>query len=669
MHELMILRDLVVLVGIAIPVVALAQRVRVPTLVGFLLTGMAIGPHALRLIRDVESVRALAEIGVVLLLFAIGLELSLPRMRRLGRVLLQGGAVQVGGTIAVVALLALALGVPPPRALVFGALAALSSSAIVLKVYTDRGALDAPDGRIVIPIAVFQDLCIIPLVLLVELMGTGAADLPRGLGRTGLSLVVIAVLVLAGRFAVPWILARVARVRSRELFTLTIVFLGVAAAFVTGSVGLSLALGAFVAGLVISESPYGAQALADVIPFRDAFSGIFFASVGMLLDVRAVAADPLPFLAAAATVVVVKAVVASGAALSLRRPFEVSVTAGIALAQVGEFSFVLASIALPFGMIGPRAYQLFLGASVLTMLAAPFLIATARPVADRLGRLVRRAPAARAAESEPETASLSHHVIIVGYGVSGRNLARVLDGAGIPYAILEQNGQTVEQARAELQPIQFGDATRPEVLERAGIRRARALVFAISSPADEVRGVATARALSSTVHIIVRTRYVLAMENLRAAGANEVVPEEFETSLEIFSRVLRHFEIPANTIAREVEAARTELYGMALGRDAGPGHLEALAQLGVHHALEIVQVEPGAPAVGQHPVGLDVRHATGATIIAVVRNQKALYTPDAEFRFAAGDTVVLVGDEDALMRGRALFLAPPSAPGLAPAAC
>jgi CPA2 family monovalent cation:H+ antiporter-2 len=644
MHELMILRDLVVLVGIAIPVVALAQRVRVPTLVGFLLTGMAIGPHALRLIRDVESVRALAEIGVVLLLFAIGLELSLPRMRRLGRVLLQGGAVQVGGTIAVVALLALALGVPPPRALVFGALAALSSSAIVLKVYTDRGALDAPDGRIVIPIAVFQDLCIIPLVLLVELMGTGAADLPRGLGRTGLSLVVIAVLVLAGRFAVPWILARVARVRSRELFTLTIVFLGVAAAFVTGSVGLSLALGAFVAGLVISESPYGAQALADVIPFRDAFSGIFFASVGMLLDVRAVAADPLPFLAAAATVVVVKAVVASGAALSLRRPFEVSVTAGIALAQVGEFSFVLASIALPFGMIGPRAYQLFLGASVLTMLAAPFLIATARPVADRLGRLVRRAPAARAAESEPETASLSHHVIIVGYGVSGRNLARVLDGAGIPYAILEQNGQTVEQARAELQPIQFGDATRPEVLERAGIRRARALVFAISSPADEVRGVATARALSSTVHIIVRTRYVLAM-------------------------VLRHLEIPANTIAREVEAARTELYGMALGRDAGPGHLEALAQLGVHHALEIVQVEPGAPAVGQHPVGLDVRHATGATIIAVVRNQKALYTPDAEFRFAAGDTVVLVGDEDALMRGRALFLAPPPAPGLPPAVC
>jgi CPA2 family monovalent cation:H+ antiporter-2 len=653
MHVPPVLRDLVVLVGIAIPVVALASRLRIPTIIGFLLTGMAIGPYGFGLIRELESVQALAEIGVVLLLFSIGLELSLTRTLRLGRALVQAGGIQVVTTLAVVAVVAAILGAPVSHAVVYGSLAALSSTAIVLKVYSDRGALDGPDGRIVVPVLVFQDLCIIPLVLLVESLG-GAAETSGQLAlRVGGSVVAVVVLVLGGRIVVPRALAAVAAVRSRELFTLSIVFLGVGAAFAGALAGLSLALGAFLAGLIISESDYGAQALADVVPFRDALSGLFFASVGMLLDLPAAAARPVPVLLAAAAVIVVKAALATAAALSLRRPLHVSVVSGLALAQVGEFSFVLATIAAPLGLLTAAGYQLFLGAAVLTMLAAPFVITAAPGVAEWIARRPRPDGGDEDAEQ------LDDHVIIVGYGVNGRNLARVLAGTGVAYVILEQNVDTVRQAREELQPILFGDATRAEVLERVGIARARSIVFAISSPSDELRGVAVARRLSPTVHIIVRTRYVGAMEDLRRVGASEVVPEEFETSIEIFSRVLRHFEIPSNVIAREVQAARAELYGMAAGRSGGEAQLEALAQLGVHHVVEILEIEPGARAAGESPISLNLRRETGATVVAAVREGRVIHSPDPAFQFAPGDTVVLAGDDDALARARLLFVATP----------
>jgi CPA2 family monovalent cation:H+ antiporter-2 len=648
-----LLRDLLVLVVLAIPVVALMLRLRLPTIVGFLVTGIAIGPHALGLVREVESVRQLADMGVVLLLFAIGLELSLTKVAKLGRVLLQAGGIQVAGTLAAVALGAVALGASPARAVLYGALVALSSTAIVLKIYSERGALDSADGRLVIPIALFQDLCIIPLVLLVDLLGGGGGSVGRAAAKIGLSVAVVLVLVLGGRIVIPRVLAQIAKARSRELFTLSIVFIGVGAAFITRAFGLSLALGGFLAGLVISESDYGTQALSDIIPFRDTLAGIFFASVGMLLDLRFVAEHPGTVVAAAAGVIALKATVATGAALSLRRPLEVAIVAGLGLAQVGEFSFVLAQLAQPSGLLTAGGYQLFLGTSVLTMLAAPFVIGGARPLARRVGALARRP---LPVEEDQETEALTNHVIIVGYGVNGKNLARVLDGVGVAYVILEQNVQTVEQAREELQPIFFGDATRPEVLERVHVERARVLVFAISSPADEIRGVAVARSLNPALHIVVRTRYVGAMDELRRSGANEVVPEEFETSLAIFSRVLRYYEIPSNAIAREIEAARVELYGMAMGAAGVDGQLERLAQLGLHHGVEVVEVEAGSRAIGGHPVTLNLRRETGATVIAAVRDGTALYTPDPDFRFRPGDTVLLVGDDEALAKARAVFV-------------
>jgi CPA2 family monovalent cation:H+ antiporter-2 len=656
MQDLNLLRDLVILVAIAIPVVAAAQRLRIPSIVGFLATGVVIGPFALGWIHEVESVRQLAEIGVVLLLFAIGLELSLARVIAIGPLILQGGAIQVVGTLGVVTAVAFLFDVPFETALVLGALAALSSTAIVLKVLKDRDALDSTHGRVVVAILLFQDLAIVPLILLVRILG--GADEPVGMlvQEVAVSLGVVAAMVVGGRFAVPWVLERLVNLDNREIFTLGIMFLGLGAAFVTASFGLSLALGAFLAGLVISESEFGFQALSDVLPFRDTFSGIFFISVGMLLDVGAVIADPAPYLLAAVAIVAIKTVVGAGATLTLRRPFQVSIMAGMALSQVGEFSFVLATVARPFELLTPALDQLFLGSAVLTMLITPFTIAGARPVSAAICKVLRKPFAATPAESTDDAAELKDHVIVVGYGVNGRNLARVLDGAGIPYVVLEQNGQVVRRARQDLQPILFGDATQVHMLERVGVKRARAIVFAISSLSDEMRGVAVVRRLNPHIRILVRTRYVRAVDDLEHVGADDVIAEEFETSLEIFSRVLRHYDVPSNVIVREVQAARSEQYGIVRGRVTGEFRLDALIDLGIHHALDIIQVEHGAKAVGEHPTTLHLRRETGATVIAVVRHGVAHYAPEPDFRFVAGDAVVLVGDADALERGREVFV-------------
>jgi CPA2 family monovalent cation:H+ antiporter-2 len=378
----------------------------------------------------------------------------------------------------------------------------------------------------------------------------------------------------------------------------------------------------------------------------------------MLLDAGGLMDNPVPVLAAVLGVVLIKAVVATGATLTLRRPLQVSLMTGIALAQIGEFSFVLASVALPLGLLSAAENQLFLGTAVITMLATPFLIAAAPVTTRRLCRALDLATLPTADEATDAPDELRDHVIIIGYGVNGRNVARVVDGVGIPYIIVEQNGRVVESAQQEGQPIVYGDATQVHTIERVGVARARVLVLAIASPSDELRSVAIARQLNPGIRIVVRTRYVKSIRELEGVGADEVIAEEFETSLEIFSRVLRHYEVPSNVIEREVHAARMEHYGLALGTaDTPAGGLEALASLGVHRALSIVEVEPGSEAEGEHPAALRLRARTGVTVVAIARDGEAHVAPGPEFTFRTHDSVVLVGDDEALTRARLVFIA------------
>ncbi|MBV6522529.1 MAG: putative cation/proton antiporter YbaL [Gemmatimonadaceae bacterium] len=577
MHEeIPQLRDLVLLIAVALPVIVIATRFHVPSLVGFLLTGIAIGPHALGLVREIESVNTLAQVGAVLLLFAVGLELSLSRIVRLGRLILRGGFGQLVGTTVVVAGVTLLAGTSVNHAILYGALVTLSSTAIILKVYADRGELDSAHGRVVVAILLFQDLCVVPLMVLLPLL----AGTEQGLGAIGraiaITVTVTGGLLLVGRFVIPKALERVVALRSQEIFTLCILAIGLGAAYLTSIFGLSLALGAFVAGLVIAESEFGLQALTDVLPFRDTFSGIFFTSVGMLLDVHYFLAHLWFMLGVAIGIVILKALIGYIVVRVVRRSARVGIIAGIGLAQVGEFSFVLASMAASIGLMGSDQYQLLLGASILTMLIAPFAVAWAPDVAELLLRN-RAMPTMEWATREARIVKpLEDHVIIVGYGLNGENLARVLRRSGIRYTILESNGQVVRRARLEREPIVFGDGTRAEVLDRVGIHRARVVVFAIASLGDERRGVAVARQLNPKVHIVARTRYVVEIDELRSLGADEVVPEEFETSIEIFGRVLHRYGIADERIREAAEDAREHHYELLRSRGASQPRLDSV---------------------------------------------------------------------------------------------
>jgi CPA2 family monovalent cation:H+ antiporter-2 len=655
MEQIPILRDLVVLIAIAIPAVLLAHRLRIPTLVGFLFTGIVIGPHALGFVRDVHSVTQLAEIGSVLLLFAVGLELSLSRIVRMGRYVIQGGTIQMVGTIGIVASVAVIAGLAVNHAILWGALVALSSTAIILKIYADRGELDSSHGRVVVAILLFQDLCVVPLMVLMPLLA-GTERGPMALLRAvAVTIAVTGGMILAGRFIVPRFLARVTTLRNQEIFTLCVLAIGLGAAFLTSRFGLSLALGAFLAGLIVSESEYGLQALSDILPFRDTFSGIFFTSIGMLLNIQFFFQNALLVLAVAAGVIVLKTVAGYFVVRFVKRSARAGIIVGLGLAQVGEFSFVLASVAATLGLLVGGEYQVFLGAAIVTMLAAPFLVAAAEDIADWLLRH-RTAPTMEFATREVRAAKpLTDHVIIVGYGLNGRNLSRALRSAGIPYAIMDSNGQKVRDARLDREPIFFGDGTRGEVLERIGIQRARMLVFAIASHQEEKRGISVARHLNSRVHIVARTRYVSDMEELYALGANEVVPEEFETSLEIFARVLRRYGVTEGRIREQAEEARRDHYELLRQRGTNMTRVDGfLSPVAARVEMETVTVRRASEAAGRSLTELNAL-CGGARVAAVIRQGEVRYDLDASSFLAVGDTVVLIGSAEALAAAANVF--------------
>ncbi len=655
MEQIPVPRDLVVLVAIAIPAVLLAHKLKIPTLVGFLFTGIVIGPHALGFVQDVHSVNQMAEIGSVLLLFAVGLELSLSRIVKMGRYVIQGGTIQMLGTMGIVASVAIIAGLGVNSAILWGALIALSSTAIILKIYADRGELDSPHGRVVVAILLFQDLCVVPLMVLMPILaGTeqGAMALLRAIAVTAL---VTGGLIVAGRFIVPRFLASVTTLRNQEIFTLCVLAIGLGAAFLTSRFGLSLALGAFLAGLVVSESEYGLQALSDILPFRDTFSGIFFTSIGMLLNIQFFFKNALLVVAVALGVIVLKTVAGYFVVRFIKRSARAGIIVGLGLAQVGEFSFVLASVAATYGLLAGNEYQVFLGAAIVTMLGAPFLVAAAANIADWMLQH-RAAPTMEFATREVRAARpLTDHVIIVGYGLNGRNLARALRSAGIAYAVMDSNGQKVRDARLDREPIFFGDGTRGEVLERIGIQRARMLVFAIASHQDEKRGVAVARHLNKKIHIVARTRYVSDIEELYALGANEVVPEEFETSLEIFARVLRKYGITEGRIREMAEEARGDHYELLRQRGTNLTRVDGfLSPIAARVEMETVTVGRASAAAGKSLNDMNAL-CGGARVAALIRGGQVRYDLDATSILSVGDTVVLIGPAESLAAAIKVF--------------
>lgn len=643
------LQDLAVIFAISLVVILVFHRLKLPALPGFIVAGVLVGPNALGLISDVQRVEGLAEVGVILLLFTIGIEFSLDRLREMGRQATVGGGLQMGLTILGVGGLATALGQPWQIALFLGCLVALSSTALVLKGLTDKGEIDTPHGRLATGVLIFQDLCVVPIMLLLPFLAGratgGALGLTFALAKAGT--IVVAVAVLA-RTVVPRLFAEIVKTRSRELFLIAIILLGTLTALGTAQAGASLALGAFLAGLVISESDYGHQALAELLPFRDVFISLFFVAVGMLVEVAFIRDHPVLTLCGVALVLGGKTLAASAGPAVLGYAGRVALHAGLLVSQIGEFSFVLAKEGRAQRLLPEEMYQGFLAVAVCTMLVTPFLLESGTALMDRLERLVPLdrvlpgfRPRALAAAQQP----LTDHVIIVGYGLNGRNLAAALRSIRAPYVIAELNAQTVRQARDRGEAAFYGDATREEILRALGIERARMLVAAISDPAATRRMVRIARGLNPGLHIIARTRYVVEIPELLRLGADDVIPEEFETSIEIFARVLSHYGATRAEVDGLVDQIRASHYeALRGGVYPSLGAVAGVPQM----AMERIRLPAESVLVGRSIAHSGLRTRTGALILSVRRGTDDIPAPDPTFRLAADDVLVVVGQPEQL---------------------
>jgi CPA2 family monovalent cation:H+ antiporter-2 len=646
-----LLTQLVVLIGAALPVALLFRALGQPAILGFLLTGLIIGPHGTGIIASADDVSRFAEIGVVLLLFSIGLEFSLARIGRLRRILLLGGALQLMLTAGAVAIVAAALGLSPSASMFAGLLVALSSTAIVLRLLAERRETDTQHGRAILAILLFQDLCVVPLMVAAPLLAGRGATLPGVLAAVVRPLFGAAFVLLTGRYLVPRLLHVVARLGVRELFTLAVVFLCFGTAWLAAAFGLPLAVGAFIAGLVVAESDYSHQATAEILPFRDAFSGIFFVSLGMFLDLGFVADHAASLLAPAAGLVVVKAAAATLAMSLLGLPARICFLVGVALAQVGEFSFILALEGVRLELLTPALFSAFVAAAVLSMFVTPLLTALAPRLAIGWG----------GADEQPVVAGKADRIVIIGYGLNGQNLARVLRATGLQYTVIEMSAELVRKARTREERIIYGDAQRPVILGRAGVRDARAVVIAISDHDATRRIVALVRQINADGYIIVRTRAVTEVDELRALGADEVVPEEFETSIEIFSRVLRHQHVPRNVVELQRAIIRREGYSLLRGETLPPERLTDLHEILAATLTETVQILEGSPAVGHTLTDLHIRERTGTTVVAAVHDRRPLPNPPPDYRVATGDFLVLIGSH-AQLNSAIELLQPPARP-------
>lgn len=669
-----VLRDVTLVFALAAGVLFVSHRLRLPIVVGLLATGILAGPSGLGLVRPHGEVELLAELGVVLLLFTIGLEFSLAELWRIRRAAILGGGIQVGLTALAGYAVARGLGASGSTSVVAGLLAAMSSTAIVLRLLQERGETESLAGRVTLGILIFQDIAVVAMVLAVPLLAAAGSGGPTPAGGPGglpglagvlvKTLLLVGLTVVGARWAVPALLFQVARTRSREIFLLTLLALGLTVTGLTAAAGLSLALGAFLAGLLVSESEYSHHALGNVLPFRDVFTSFFFISIGMLLDLDFVFAHAGAVLGTAAAVVAGKGLLAGLAVAVLGFPVRAAVTVGLALAQVGEFSFVLAGTADAHGLLPGGAYQLFLSVAILTMALTPFTLAAAPRVStwvsrrwQAVGRAAGIGAQAGSAEAEAKglAAGLHGHLVIIGYGVNGRNVARAAAAAGIPYLVVDTNPETVREERARGVPIVFGDAGYDPVLELAGVERARVVVVAISDAAATRRVTQEARRLNPAAHVIVRTRYLWEIEPLLALGASEVIPEEFETSVEIFARVLARYLVPRDEIARHIADIRRDSYGLLRGdaeRTPSPGTLSHV--LG-DAEISVVRVAPGSAADGHTPEDLALRRQYGTTLLAIGRKGRIVANPGARSRLEAGDAAVLMGTPERLAEAARLF--------------
>jgi len=644
--EIPYLQDIIIIFSLSIAVLFVCHLLRIPAIVGFIITGLLIGPHGLAVVKSVDEVEILADIGIVLLLFTIGIEFSVKKLLHIKKSAILGGSLQVFITILVTFFIARQLGFQFDVSVFLGFLIALSSTAIVLTILQSRAEIDSPHGRTAFAILIFQDIIIVPMMLFTPYLSgmTGDAGISiyfLALKGTGIILLVY----VSAKWIVPKVLYQITKTRIRELFLLVIFVICLATVWITSSAGLSLALGAFLAGLIISNSEYSHHALSNVLPFRDIFISFFFISIGMLLDIRFLMMQPVFIGLVALSVLALKTIIAGSITLLLGYPLRTGILVGLTLSQVGEFSFILSKTGIDHGLLSGDNYQLFLSVSVLTMAATPFIIALAPRIADSklLVRLPGKLKTGLYHKREIRETKKQDHLIIIGYGVNGRNLARAAKVANIPYMIIEINPDTVLAEKERGEPIQYGDATNESLLINANIKEAKILVVAISDPTATNRITRMARQLNPTIYIIVRTRFIQRIKPLYTLGADEVIPEEFETSVEIFTRVLMKYLVPRDEINKFISEVRSDSYEMFRSASFESSSLQ---DLNIHFPeVKIITIRIGEKSsfINQSLSEIKLREVHGVTVLAIQRDLQVLSNPGANTKIQAHDILVLLG--------------------------
>lgn len=656
----------------ALAFVYLGRKVRIPIIIGYFVTGIIVGPYGLSLI-TAEGVEILAELGVILLMFTIGLEVSLKNLLAMKRIVLVGGGLQeILTTLAVFAALT-SLGVEWNTALFIGFMIATSSTAIVLNIYQKSGEVDKPHGKIALGILIFQDLAVIPIMILMPLLaspGTGSTDLTGLLLNLLFGMVILAAILFGSLKLVPILLRRIALTRSSELFIITIIVICFGIAWLMSLNGVSLALGAFLAGVAISESDYSHEVIGEIMPFRDLLTSFFFVSIGMMLNLGYVWEHIGIVIGAAVLVVAGKFLINFVSVKLLGVATGIALLSAFGLSQIGEFSFILGTMGIANGLLPQDIYQIFLAVSILTMALAPFLISTAPKIVKRIST---RYPGAM--PPEPAEVPEKRHVIIVGFGIAGRYVALALKRVNIPYIILEMNAATVAAEKKKGENIVYGDASREAMLEYAGVARARTIVISIPQT-ESVKAIITeARRMNPKIGIITRSRFISETSELYRLGADEVIVDEREAAIQIFRRILANEQVPVQDVNQYAAQLRADVYNKYIEAPI-TSHIRTDDKIGILDTLRVkaaragdklsansssveqIRVEESSSVAGQHLSDMHMRAEYGVSVIAVKRGNASdtIVAPDGDTMLQAGDTVVVIGDRSAISEMMPMFM-------------
>lgn len=643
--EIPLLKDVVIIIGLSVISLLLFRKMKIPAILAFFITGLLAGPHGLGLV-PINEVNFLAELGVIFLLFTIGIEFSLEKFSQIKRYVIIGGSLQLILTLLAVYIICSNLGLNNSESIFIGLLVSFSSTAVVLRILQEKDQIYSVHGQISLGILIFQDIAVVLVILFTPLLSgasTGTFNNLPLLIAMGVALIVFT--LISTKWIVPALIHYIARFKSRELFALTIILICFGVTWITSSIGLSTALGAFLAGLIISNTDYSHQALGNVLPFADIFMSFFFVSIGMLLNIGFIAENLLFIVLIAIIVIVLKSAIAGLTAGLLGLSFRVMILVGLILSQIGEFSFILSAAGLKLGLINEDFFQIFLAVSVITMSITPFILA----IAPRISNFSDKLPLPDRMKhgfypfTIPQEEVLSDHLIIVGFGINGKNMAKAASKAEIPYVVVEINPEIVRNEKTRGESIHFGDAAHGTVLENVNIAEARIMVVAISDAIGTRKILDIAKKLNPNIYIIVRTRYIRDMESLYQMGADEIVPEEFETSIEIFSRVLEKYDLPEGNIHDFIHEIRSDGYEMfrTLSRDE-----LITSTLDESQDIEITSTILGSASDGK-TIG-ELIKSFDLEIVAVMRGHKTFKNIDATFKLSEGDLLIVSGEKDQL---------------------